>query len=88
MYQTLWKNSISNKANRVKNHEEGVNRAGRENYIYIGEISGVAPYVLYTDYVRISKEESILFSLAEICVGHRFNWPGQDSLTARSKISE
>ena len=45
VYQTLWKQSISDENNRVKNHEEGVRRAGKEKYIYIGEISGVAPYV-------------------------------------------
>ncbi len=42
-YSTLWDNSISDRDNRVNNHKAGVERALQENYIYLGERSGVAP---------------------------------------------
>ena len=55
-YQELFKKKVHLIENRVRNHAHGLERALKENYVYIGEMSGVAPKVYSDCRYTVAKE--------------------------------
>ena len=56
-YETLYRKKIQYPENLVSSHAEGLAKAKKEKYIYIGEMTGVTP-VAYNDcdYVILKEE--------------------------------
>lgn len=57
VYERLWRNSIQHEENLVRNHGDGLERVMRDNFIYMGELSGVAPVVYKDCRYAIGSEE-------------------------------
>lgn len=57
VYKHMMTNSIGEKENRVSSHNAGVDRVKSENYIYIGETSGVIKRVYSDCTLAIGKEK-------------------------------
>ena len=57
VYERLWRNSIQYPENTVKNHRAGLERVMTDNFIYMGELSGVAPIVFNDCRYAIGSEE-------------------------------
>ncbi|KAI0233282.1 Glutamate receptor ionotropic, delta-2 [Lamellibrachia satsuma] len=56
VYHTMWQRSMKYDDNNVKNHGEGIERVKKGNYIYLGEMSGVAPLIYDDCQFAVAKE--------------------------------
>ncbi|KAI0233279.1 Glutamate receptor ionotropic, kainate 2 [Lamellibrachia satsuma] len=56
VYQKMWQRSVKYDDNNVKNHEEGIERVKKGNYIYLGEMTGVAPLIYDDCQFAVAKE--------------------------------
>ena len=52
----MWQRSMKYDDNNVKNHGEGIERVKKGNYIYLGEMSGVAPLIYDDCQFAVAKE--------------------------------
>ena len=56
VYQKMWQRSVKYDESNVKNHEEGIERVKKGNYIYLGEMTGVAPLIYNDCQFAVAKE--------------------------------
>ncbi|KAK2152669.1 hypothetical protein LSH36_322g05030 [Paralvinella palmiformis] len=64
LYKKMWRNSVQNKENLVMSHIEGLQRVTNDNYIYLGELGGVAPVVYNNCIYAVGREEFFPSSFA------------------------
>lgn len=56
VYQKMWQLSVKYDENNVKSHAEGIKKVMKGNYIYLGEMTGVAPLIYKDCQFAVAKE--------------------------------